>query len=107
MGKKLLLIFLIVAGFVLGAALVRRQFRRDPRPENNAQLSSDLMEILQSYDANNDGILTKDELPERMQDLITRGDTNGDGVLSKDELNAMVNAQAALDTDRRKRRRDR
>ena len=108
-GKKLVLICLLVLGVVIAGALVRRQFRGEGRPDNSgAQISSDLMEILQSYDANNDGMLTKDELPQRMQGLVSRGDTNGDGALSKDELNAMVNAQAAQDSQRfRKGRKDR
>jgi hypothetical protein len=39
-----------------------------------------------SFDKNEDGKLTKDELPERMQGMIERGDTNGDEALDKEEL---------------------
>jgi hypothetical protein len=49
-----------------------------------------IVERLMSFDKNNDGKLTKDELPERMQDLIAKGDTNKDGVLDKDEVKALA-----------------
>ncbi len=39
-----------------------------------------------SFDKNEDGKLTKDELPERMQGLMERGDANGDDALDKEEL---------------------
>jgi Ca2+-binding EF-hand superfamily protein len=39
-------------------------------------------------DANQDGKITKDELPERLRDRFDQFDRNGDGVLSPDELPA-------------------
>ena len=40
-------------------------------------------------DANGDGKLQKDELPERMQQMFDRLDTNGDGALDGEEIRAM------------------
>ena len=37
-------------------------------------------------DRNNDGKITKEELPERMQESFSRMDTNGDGSLDREEL---------------------
>jgi hypothetical protein len=45
-----------------------------------------VIERILAFDANKDGKVTKDELPERMQDLLTRGDTNNDGALDRDEI---------------------
>jgi Spy/CpxP family protein refolding chaperone len=49
-----------------------------------------IVERLLSFDKNKDGKLTKDELPERMQDLVAKGDTNKDGALDKDEIKALA-----------------
>ena len=46
-----------------------------------------------SFDKNDDGKLTRDEVPERMQGIFERGDTDKDGVLTGDELRAMARAQ--------------
>jgi hypothetical protein len=50
----------------------------------------DIIERLLSFDKNKDGLVTKDELPERMQDLIARGDTNKDGALDKEEIRKLA-----------------
>jgi hypothetical protein len=42
-----------------------------------------------SFDRNNDGLVAKDELPDRMRNLIT-GDASGDGALDVGEIRAMV-----------------
>lgn len=58
--------------------------------------SVDIEETIARYmalDANKDGKLSKDELPERMQGLLTRADADSDGVVSKSELEKMVAAQ--------------
>jgi EF hand len=52
--------------------------------------TNDMVERLMSFDKNKDGKITKDELPERMQNLIARGDTNKDGVLDKDEVKKLA-----------------
>jgi hypothetical protein len=47
-----------------------------------------MAERLLEMDANGDGKLQRDEVPERMREMFDRLDTNGDGVLDADELNA-------------------
>ena len=47
-----------------------------------------------SLDANKDGKLTKDEVPERMQGFFTRADADGDGIVTKEELTKMAEQQA-------------
>jgi len=49
-----------------------------------------IVERLNSFDKDKDGKITKNELPERMQDLIARGDTNKDGTLDKNEIKALA-----------------
>jgi hypothetical protein len=50
----------------------------------------EIVERIMSFDKNKDGKVTKDELPERMQDLIAKGDTNKDGALDKDEIKKLA-----------------
>jgi hypothetical protein len=50
----------------------------------------DMIERLMAFDKNNDGKITRDELPERMQGLIARGDTNNDGALDRDEVRKLA-----------------
>lgn len=52
--------------------------------------SDQIVERILSFDKNKDGKVTKDELPERMQDLIAKGDTNKDRALDKDEIKALA-----------------
>ena len=61
------------------AAAVRRGLSAD-----------DIVERIMSFDKNKDGKVTKDELPERMQNLIEKGDTNKDGALDRDEIKKMA-----------------
>ena len=58
-------------------------FRRGPDP-------GDFVERLMSQDANGDGKVTKDELPEPMQRVIERGDANGDGAIDKEEAEKLA-----------------
>ena len=50
-----------------------------------------MVERILSFDKNKDGKITKDELPERMQNLIAHGDTNKDGALDADEVKKLAN----------------
>lgn len=56
----------------------------------NAMTAEDEVKRYLTLDKNNDGKLTRDEVPARMQGLFTRADSNTDGVITKEELNAMV-----------------
>src|SRR5262249_53897374 len=49
-----------------------------------------IVERLLSFDKNNDGVITKEELPERLQSLIEKGDTNKDGALDKEEIRKLA-----------------
>ncbi|MEO1970398.1 MAG: hypothetical protein ABGX07_02525 [Pirellulaceae bacterium] len=51
-------------------------------------------------DKNNDGKLSKDEVPERMQAIFGRADANNDGFLTKDELTKMVQQRGSRGGDR-------
>ena len=50
--------------------------------------ATQMVERLMAMDANKDGKLSKEELPERMQSMMTRGDKNEDGVLDREEIMA-------------------
>jgi hypothetical protein len=43
-----------------------------------------------SFDEDDDGKLTRDELPDRMHRLLERADTNGDDALDRDELESLA-----------------
>ena len=43
-----------------------------------------------AMDANGDGRLTKEEMPERMLQMLERIDTNGDGAVDKEEAQQMA-----------------
>jgi hypothetical protein len=55
-----------------------------------------IVERIMSFDKNNDGKVTKEELPERMQHLIAMGDTNKDGALDKNEIRELATTLAAF-----------
>ena len=56
------------------------------RPGNREEM---LARVL-SFDKDEDGKLTKEELPEQMHGMIERGDANGDGALDKEELTKLA-----------------
>lgn len=60
-----------------------------PGGEGGAE-GAQMVERLLEMDANKDGKLQKDELPERLQSMFARGDKNSDGVLDKEEMMATV-----------------
>lgn len=62
------------------------------RPAND---SARVVDTYMAFDKNGDGVLTKDELPERMQGLLARGDANQDGKLTREELTKLAGAAAS------------
>jgi EF hand len=72
-------------------ALANVRGRRGDGFFGNRGLTVDqIVERIMSFDKNGDGKITKEELPERMQDLIARGDTNKDGALDKEEVQKLA-----------------
>jgi Ca2+-binding EF-hand superfamily protein len=63
-------------------------------PKLDSVAANELITSLYAFDRNKDGVITPDELPERMQALFTRGDTNKDGKLTSEEIRAMANSAA-------------
>jgi Ca2+-binding EF-hand superfamily protein len=47
-------------------------------------------QFIKRFDKNNDGVLTKDELPPRLAAVFDRADQNGDGKLDADEVARML-----------------
>ncbi len=46
--------------------------------------------MFERFDTNSDGTVTKDELPDGMQQFMERFDRNGDGVVSEDEISGQL-----------------
>lgn len=68
---------------------------RDGGPGGEADGRQSVVERIQGFDKNNDGKLTKDEVPARMQRIVARYDKNKDAVLDQQELAAMSEQLAA------------
>ncbi len=67
---------------------------RGDEPGETAPTSADeLTSTLMAFDRNNDGKLTRAEVPERFQGLFDRADTNKDGELTAAELKQSAAAQ--------------
>lgn len=82
----------MACAFLLLAAVANAQ---PPKPKPKTGRPGDrparggmpaISEILKRFDANGDGQLTKDELPEQAAERIMRADANGDGAVTKEEL---------------------
>ena len=54
-----------------------------------------VIERLESFDANGDHRISRDELPERMQALVVRGDRNADAALDSEEIRSLVTAASS------------
>lgn len=52
--------------------------------------SEEMMKRLIAMDANKNGKLEKDEVPERMHSMFTRADKNDDGAMDQEEMTTMV-----------------
>jgi len=65
---------------ILAAAEVR------PGMPMGAGRPSEMVDTLFSFDVNKDGKLSKEEVPERMQGIFARADADNDGILTREEL---------------------
>ena len=50
----------------------------------------DVVARMMSFDSNHDGVISKSELPERMQPMLTRGDAGLDGTLNAAEIRTLA-----------------
>ena len=76
------------------AAMARDGMPREGQPGANGAPGKEMMaRMFEQRDANKDGKLTGDEIPERMQQNLARMDENGDGAIDKSE---MVKAMAKM-----------
>ena len=64
-------------------------------PAPRARSPDAVVERLMSFVGNADQRISRDELPERMQELVSRGDRNADAVLDSDEIRSLVSAAAS------------
>jgi Ca2+-binding EF-hand superfamily protein len=62
--------------------------------ETPATSPAELTSMLMAFDANKDGVLTRVELPERLQPIFDRADTNKDGKLTVDEITMSASASS-------------
>jgi Ca2+-binding EF-hand superfamily protein len=69
--------------------------RRGPEGGQGGNVVEETVKTLMAFDANHDGKLSKDELPERMQGLFDRADVDKDGFLTADEIRKLASANAA------------
>jgi len=58
-------------------------------PGNSGSSGGDPSQMISRMDANGDGMLQRDEIPEQMQGMFDRIDANGDGAIDADEMNTM------------------
>jgi len=78
----------LAGAFFLSAAVANAQ---PPKPGGSGERRAhggmpSIEQILDRFDVNSDGKLTKDELPEQAAERILRADADGDGVVTKEEL---------------------
>ncbi len=62
-------------------------------PQSAAPDPEALVKRLMLLDRNGDGVLTADEIPDRLQPMLARADTNHDGKLTPDEIRAYAHSQ--------------
>jgi len=83
------LIPLLLIGFLIPAAAVAREgegMGHKPSPRQQEKM-------LEKFDADGDGALSKDERATAKAEMLAKHDTDGDGALSKDERSAAREAR--------------
>jgi Ca2+-binding EF-hand superfamily protein len=66
--------------------------KRNPPPAIAALLQGSAEDFIKRFDKNNDGVLSKNELPPGLAQAFDRFDKNGDGKLDKEEVERMLQA---------------
>ena len=56
--------------------------------------SSRIASMLREMDSNGDGLISEDEVPERMRPIFSRVDANGDGAIDKSEIDAVAQGRS-------------
>ena len=65
-----------------------------PQMQQRGSTQFNFADRIMSYDENNDGKVSKDELPSRMQRLMDRGDENKDGFIDKSEAKKLSDSMS-------------
>ena len=81
----------------------RDAYKAQLQAKRFAELKVQMSSRFKEQDANGDGILTQNEVSERMQRGFTRADTNGDGSLDATEQEAMIQNFSNRASERRQR----
>ena len=77
-----------LVAFVAGLTAVSSISAQEPGSRRGFD-PAEMVERIFENDANSDGKISKDELPERMQRIFDRADGDSDGFITKDELTSM------------------
>ena len=87
---------ILVSGLMVGLLMTAHAAAQPPtRPQGQQAQQGQPRTVggfvtrLRAMDANKDGKISKDELPERMQSILTRVDTNKDDAIDEKELKAL------------------
>ena len=87
---------ILVSGLMVGLLMTAHAAAQPPtRPQGQQAQQGQSRTVggfvtrLRAMDANKDGKISKDELPERMQSILTRVDTNKDDAIDEKELKAL------------------
>ena len=60
-----------------------------------------IVERMMAFDKDEDGQISKEEAPERLQSMFSRADSNEDGFLSREEVTAEIGGRQGAETDAR------
>jgi Ca2+-binding EF-hand superfamily protein len=87
MSPRILIAILLALGLLAAAAVVAEDRSAPPaRAPSAKSIDAEVDALLDLYDRNKDGALTRNELPECMRSAFDEIDTNRDGKLDRAEL---------------------